>query len=76
MQTLKELKEKIAALETERAKLLSEVYELRKAAEAKVAALEGEVGTMRQEAQSLRDLLADKPLPSSTSNIQILPPSN
>jgi hypothetical protein len=57
MQTLKDLREKIQALETERAKLLGEIEGLRKAAESRAAALEGEVNQMREEAKSLRDLV-------------------
>jgi predicted nucleic acid-binding Zn-ribbon protein len=75
MQTLKELKEKIAALEAEKAKLLAEVYELRKAAEAKIASLEDEVGQIRAEAKSLRDLVAE-PAPAAAPAVQILPATN
>ena len=76
MQTLKELREKIQALEVERAHLLVEVETLRKAAETRAAALEGEVGQMREEAKSLRELLDNnaKPAPNKP-DIQILPGS-
>jgi hypothetical protein len=59
MQTLKDLHEKIKALEAERAILFTEIEQLRKTAEAKVLALEGEVATLRQDAKGLRDLLGE-----------------
>lgn len=58
MQTLKELHEKIKLLEDERAKLQAEVADLRKAAEARVATLEGEVGQLKADAKALKELLA------------------
>ncbi len=78
MQTLKELREKIQALETERARLMVEVESLRKAAETRVVTLEGEVGQLREEAKSLRDLLAvSKPLPAQNSpTVKIAPASS
>ncbi len=57
MQTLKALREKIEALERERAGLMNEIETLRKLAETRAAALEAEVGQMREDAKSLRDLL-------------------
>ena len=57
MQTLINLREKINTLETERANLMVEIEELRMVAEARVTALENEVGTLRNDAKSLRDLL-------------------
>jgi uncharacterized protein YlxW (UPF0749 family) len=57
MQTLKNLREKLNTLETERANLMIEIEKLRKVAESKVDALESEVTMLREEAKSLRDLL-------------------
>ncbi|MEM2911079.1 MAG: hypothetical protein QW146_01065 [Candidatus Bathyarchaeia archaeon] len=57
MQTLKNLREKIKTLETERANLMIEIEKLRKAAESKVNALESEVNMLREEVKSLRELL-------------------
>ena len=57
MQTLKNLREKIKTLETERANLMVEIDKLRKVAESKVSALESEVSMLRDEVKSLRDLL-------------------
>ena len=57
MQTLKELREKIQALEAERTRLMGEIEGLRKQAEARAAALEAEVGQMREEAKSLNAIL-------------------
>jgi predicted RNase H-like nuclease (RuvC/YqgF family) len=60
MQTLKNLREKIKALETERANLIVEIEKLKKAAESRVNALESEVNMLREEVKSLRDLLGYK----------------
>jgi hypothetical protein len=57
MQTLINLREKIKTLETERANLMVEIEKLRMGAEARVTALENEVGMLRNDAKSLRDLL-------------------
>lgn len=57
MQTLKNLREKITTLETERANLMIEIEKLKEMAESKVNALESEVNMLREEVKSLRDLL-------------------
>ena len=57
MQTLRELREKIQALETERARLMSEIEGLKKVAESRIIRLEGEIKQMREEAKSLSELL-------------------
>lgn len=57
MQTLKNLREKIKILETERANLMIEIEKLKKVAESRVSALENEVTMLREELKSLRDLL-------------------
>lgn len=57
MQTLKNLREKIKTLETERANLMIEIEKLKKAAESRVSALESEVNMLREEVKSLRELL-------------------
>jgi len=57
MQTLVNLREKIKTLETERANLMIEIEKLRKVAESRVDALENEVGMLRNEVKSLRELL-------------------
>jgi uncharacterized protein YlxW (UPF0749 family) len=57
MQTLKNLREKIKTLETERANLMIEIEKLKKAAESKVSALESEVSMLKEEVKSLRELL-------------------
>ncbi len=56
-QTLRTLREKIETLEREKADLLKEIEELKKAAEEKAEALEGEVAMLRREARELKDLL-------------------
>ena len=57
MVTLKDLREKIENLETEKARLLDQVENLRKEVEEKAAALECEVAVLREEAESLREML-------------------
>ncbi len=57
MDTLTALKEKIQSLETERNRLSNEVDALRKAVEARAAALERDVNQMREEAHMLQEIL-------------------
>jgi predicted nucleic acid-binding Zn-ribbon protein len=57
MVTLKDLREKIDTLESERIKLREEVKKLRKEAEGKAVALECEVAVLREEAESLKKML-------------------
>ena len=57
MVTLKNLREKIENLESEKTKLLEEVKELRREAEGKAVALECEVAVLREEAESLKKML-------------------
>jgi uncharacterized Zn finger protein (UPF0148 family) len=57
MQTLRNLREKIQKLENEKANLMAEIEELRKAGEKKASALEKEVTTLKKEAKSLKKLL-------------------
>ncbi len=56
-QTLRNLRGKIKKLETERATLMIEIEELRKAAESRADALENEVSILRNEVKSLKALL-------------------
>jgi uncharacterized protein YlxW (UPF0749 family) len=58
LQTLKSLREKIKTLETERSDLMIEIDSLRKVAESRATALEDEVGMLREELKSLRELLS------------------
>jgi hypothetical protein len=60
MATLKDLREKIKALEEEKAHLTVEVDGLRKVAESRVVVLEGEVNQLREEAKSLHEFLGEK----------------
>lgn len=55
--TLRNLRDKIKTLETERANLMIEIDNLRKVAESRVTALDSEVNMLREEVKSLRDLL-------------------
>jgi len=57
MVTLKNLREKIENLESEKTKLLEEVKKLRREAEGKAVALECEVAVLREEAESLKKML-------------------
>jgi hypothetical protein len=54
MSSLKDTIEKIKTLETEKTKLLCEIEELKKIADAKATALETEVKALREEAKSLK----------------------
>ena len=57
MLTLNALKEKIELLEEEKLKLRKEVDSLRKEAEGKAIALECEVAVLREESDSLKQML-------------------
>ena len=57
MLTLVNLREKIKRLEIERASLMTEIENLREVAESKANELENEVGMLKEEARSLKDLL-------------------
>ncbi len=57
MSSLKNTMEKIKSLEAEKKNLLSEMEELRKAADAKATQLDNEVGALREEIKSLRILM-------------------
>ena len=57
MNALRELGEKMQALERERAHLSSEIEVLRKSVESKATVLEGEVIQLREEVKSLRELI-------------------
>ena len=56
-QTLRSLRIKIKTLETERALLLREIQELKRAAKLRANALESEVSELREELNSLREVL-------------------
>ncbi len=60
LQTLKNLRDKIKTLETERASLMIEIGKLRDVAESRADALQNEVAMLREEVRSLRDLLGYK----------------
>ena len=57
MLTLKELSEKIEMLEDAKTQLLEDTKALRKEAEGKAIMLECEVAVLREEAESLRNML-------------------
>ncbi|MEJ5327801.1 MAG: hypothetical protein WHU54_06095 [Candidatus Bathyarchaeia archaeon] len=56
-QTLRFLREKISALETERESLLMEIEQLKKVAESRASSLEVEIKQLREDIQALRELL-------------------
>jgi hypothetical protein len=58
MSSFKSTVERIRALETERKNLLLEIEELKRMADAKAKALEGEINMLRDEVKSLRLLLS------------------
>ena len=57
MKTLRNLREKIEKLESEKSNLLAEVEGLREKAETKATSLEEEVAKLREEAESLKEML-------------------
>ncbi|KON31870.1 hypothetical protein AC477_03730 [miscellaneous Crenarchaeota group-1 archaeon SG8-32-1] len=57
MRTLREIRNRIADLESEKTKLNAEIEELREKAETKAEVLEEEVSQLRKEAESLKELL-------------------
>jgi uncharacterized protein (UPF0335 family) len=57
MKSLKEMREKIERLETEKKELAEEVKLLRQTAEGKAIALECEVSVLREEAEALKKML-------------------
>lgn len=57
-QSLNTLRAKLKMLETERSSLLAEVSELKRTAEMRADALEAEVGQLRQEIKSMREVLS------------------
>jgi uncharacterized protein (UPF0335 family) len=62
MSSFKSTIERIRALETERQNLLLEIEELKRMADAKAKALEGEITMLRDEVKSLRVLLSGEGL--------------
>jgi uncharacterized protein (UPF0335 family) len=62
MSSFKSTIERIRALETERQNLLLEIEELKRMADAKAKALEGEISMLRDEVKSLRVLLSGEGL--------------
>jgi len=59
MSSVKGTIEKMKNLEAEKKKLLLEIEELQKVADAKTAALESEVSTLRDEIKSLKILMGE-----------------
>jgi predicted nucleic acid-binding Zn-ribbon protein len=57
MGTLRSLREKIESLESEKTELKAEIERLRKEAEGKAVALECEVAVLREEAESLKEMI-------------------
>lgn len=57
MKTLRSLREKIEKLESEKADLLAELEGLRERAEIKTKSPEDEVARLREEAESLKEIL-------------------
>ncbi|MEJ2272360.1 MAG: hypothetical protein P8X91_07755 [Candidatus Bathyarchaeota archaeon] len=58
MMIFRNLQEKIENLEKEKTELLLQIRELRKEAEGKALSLECEVSVLREEAESLKKMLA------------------
>jgi len=66
--SLKNTIEKIKALEAEKRNLQMEIEALKKIADAKAATLECEVGALREEVKSLKNLVSgpEQPTPNKT----------
>ncbi|MGA2387115.1 MAG: hypothetical protein ABSG33_11375 [Candidatus Bathyarchaeia archaeon] len=60
MSSLQSTIEKIKNLETEKKSLLQEIDELKRMADAKAAALESEVASLREEAKTLKTLMGQE----------------
>jgi uncharacterized protein (UPF0335 family) len=71
MNSLKETIEKIKNLEAERKTLLDEIDGLKKMAEAKAMTLETEVASLREDAKSLKILMAQSQEPPSSNRLKI-----
>jgi hypothetical protein len=71
MSTLKETIEKIKNLETEKKNLLDEINGLKKMAEAKAMTLETEVASLREDAKSLKILMAQGQEPPNLNRLKI-----
>ena len=71
MSSLKETIEKIKNLEAEKKNLLAEIDGLRKMAEAKATTLETEVASLREDAKSLKILMAQGQEPPSANRLKI-----
>ena len=54
-----DLKEKIEKLKNERAELLEEIEDLKRAGETKASTLEDEISSLREEVESLKKMLGD-----------------
>lgn len=79
MQSIEDLKEKIRGLEAERLRLKNELDGLRRTAENRALALEGDVSAMREELSELRDILgpsANTPPIKTMPTMQAMPAPN
>ena len=72
MGSLKDTIEKIKNLETEKKNLLLEIEELKKMADAKAAALECEIISLREEAKSLKILIGQERPSEQQPKVKIL----
>jgi len=71
MSSLKETIEKIKNLEAEKKSLLSEIDSLKKLAEAKALTLETEIASLREDAKSLKILMAQGQESPSANQLKI-----
>ena len=71
MSSLRDTVSRLRRLEAEKLSLLAEIEELKGVADAKAAALENEIATLRDEVKSLKTLMeAEKPQPSSSEYLK------
>ena len=75
MQSIEDLKEKIRSLETERLRLKNELDGLRRTAENRALALEGDVSAMREELSELREILGSAADTLPTKAVPVKPAS-
>ena len=78
MQSVEDLKLRIRSLETERLRLKNELDSLRRSAENRAIALEGDVTAMREELSELREILGSNTavasMPANVESIKVEPP--
>ena len=73
MSSLQKTVEKIKSLEAEKMRLLVEIDELKKLADAKASSLEAEVASLRDDIKSLKSLMGQEKLSQQSSGNPLKP---